>query len=62
MSNPKEKQFLSLHEVGAAIGRSARTVLRLIHDKALKAHRLRGRWVITPEDFRNFINNLPGNC
>lgn len=33
-----EKTFLNLHEVGAAIDRSSRIVLRLIHDHQLKAH------------------------
>lgn len=38
-----EKTFLNLREAGAAIDRSSRTVLRLIHDRQLKAHQLRGR-------------------
>lgn len=58
---PTEKPFLSLHEVGAAIGRSNRTVLRLIHDNAIKAHRLRNRWIIKPESLERFLTKLPSN-
>lgn len=56
-----EKSFLTLHEVGAVIDRSSRTVLRLIHDQQLKAHQLRGRWVVKPENLERFLKKLPSN-
>jgi hypothetical protein len=56
-----DKSFLNLHEVGAVIDRSSRTVLRLIHDRQLKAHQLRGRWVVTPENLERFLKKLPSN-
>lgn len=61
MKIPENKPFLNLNEVGAAIGRSHRTVLRLIHDHSIKAHRLRNRWVITPESLERFLSKLPSN-
>ncbi|WP_345737370.1 helix-turn-helix domain-containing protein [Prosthecobacter algae] len=60
MQSPN-KSFLNLHEVGAVIDRSSRTVLRLIHDHQLKAHQLRGRWVVTPENLDRFLKKLPSN-
>ena len=58
---PQNKPFLNLHEVGAAIGRSSRTVNRLINDKQIKAHQLRNRWVVTPENLERFLQKLPSN-
>ncbi|OYW76948.1 MAG: hypothetical protein B7Z37_06415 [Verrucomicrobia bacterium 12-59-8] len=56
-----QKSFLTLHEVGAVIDRSSRTVLRLIHDHQIKAHQLRGRWVVKPENLESFLKKLPSN-
>ena len=60
MSIP-QKSFLTLHDVGAVIGRSSRTALRLIHDNLLKGHKLRGRWVVKPENLEHFLKKLPSN-
>ncbi len=60
MSIP-DKAFLTLKEVGAVIDRSSRTVQRLIHDHELKAHKLRGRSVVKPEDLKHFLDNLDSN-
>jgi hypothetical protein len=59
--NIPNKTFLSLHEVGAVIGRSSRSANRLITYNLLKAHKLRGRWVVTPENLAHFLKNLPSN-
>jgi hypothetical protein len=60
MSIP-QKSLLNLHEVGAVIGRSSRTALRLVTYHLLKAHKLRGRWVVKPENLELFLKNLPSN-
>ena len=60
MSIP-QKSFLNLHQVGAVIDRSSRTVLRLIHEHQIQAHQLRGRWVVKPENLERFLKKLPSN-
>jgi hypothetical protein len=59
--NLPDKPLLNLRDVGAVIDRSSRTVLRLIHDHLLKAHQLRGRWVVKPENLESFLKKLPSN-
>ncbi|MDB6005329.1 MAG: hypothetical protein JWR15_2316 [Prosthecobacter sp.] len=59
--NLPDKPLLNLRDVGAVIERSSRTVLRLIHDHQIKAHQLRGRWVVKPENLESFLKKLPSN-
>jgi excisionase family DNA binding protein len=61
MKPENERNFLSVHEVAAALGRSTRTVQRMIKSNVIKAYRLCGSWVISREDFQSFLNNLPSN-
>jgi hypothetical protein len=61
ISIPPDKPFLNLHVVASALGRSVRTVNRLIVDRQLKAHKFRGRWVVKPECLESFLKKLETN-
>ena len=48
-------EMIPLREAGAALGRCARTLKRRIDDGELPAFCIRGRWFVTPEDLRAYV-------
>jgi excisionase family DNA binding protein len=58
---PSETSFLSLAEVGKKIGRSEKTVRRMIDAGEIVARRFRGHWIVLNEDLMNWISTLPTN-
>lgn len=53
--------LLNLQQVARRLGQCVKTVRRLIDDGELCARRLRNRWVMTPDDLQDFVDNLKTN-
>jgi excisionase family DNA binding protein len=56
-----ETSFLSLSQVGKQIGRSEKTVRRMVDAGEILARRFRGHWIVTTEDLMNWVSSLPTN-
>jgi excisionase family DNA binding protein len=56
-----ESLFLSLQDVAKQIGRSEKTVRRMVDAGEILARRFRGHWIVTKEDLMNWVSNLPTN-
>lgn len=62
MDAPKqEPMLLSLRQVADRLGQCEKTIRRMIDAGELCARRLRNRWVMTPDDLRDFVENLKTN-
>ena len=58
---PSESLFLSLGQVAKQIGRSEKTVRRMVDAGEILARRFRGHWIVTKEDLMTWVSNLPTN-
>jgi excisionase family DNA binding protein len=58
---PVESSVLSLADVAEQIGRSQKTVRRMIDAGEILARRFRGRWIVSREDLMSWFSNLPTN-
>jgi excisionase family DNA binding protein len=56
-----ESFFLSLGQVAKQIGRSEKTVRRMVDAGEILARRFRGHWIVTTDDLMNWVSNLPTN-
>lgn len=62
METPQEEpMLLNLQQVARRLWQCVKTVRRLIDDGELCARRLRNRWVMTPDDLQDFVDNLKTN-
>jgi len=62
-TNPvlSDSLFLSLGQVAKQIGRSEKTVRRMVDAGEILARRFRGHWIVTTDDLMNWVSNLPTN-
>jgi excisionase family DNA binding protein len=59
LKKEKLERKLSISEAAKILACSQSTVLRLIHERKLKAELIRGRYRIKPEDLESYVLSLP---
>ncbi|MBA7617397.1 hypothetical protein ES703_24711 [subsurface metagenome] len=59
LKKEKLERKLSISEAAKILACSQSTVLRLIHERKLKAELIRGRYRINPEDLETYVLSLP---
>ena len=52
-----EKDFLTVHEIAQELGLTARTVRRLFSIGKLQGKKVAGKYIITREALKEFIND-----